>query len=101
MVFYHFHRFHGTFVDVLLLFFNAPEELEMEVEGLDGATAVAGFFVVIALLIFGCLQVVASGFFETRTPCRSVQAVFGERFYVYNKKTAENMAPSLGVLGYD
>ena len=28
----------------------------MEVEGLDGATASLGFFLVVGLLIFGCLQ---------------------------------------------
>lgn len=31
---------------------------EMEVEGLDGATASLIFFVVVAILVFGCLQVV-------------------------------------------
>ena len=30
---------------------------EMEVEGLDGATASLIFFVVVAILVFGCLQV--------------------------------------------
>lgn len=33
-----------------------PEEIEMEVEGLDGATASLGFFLVVGILIFGCLQ---------------------------------------------
>lgn len=31
--------------------------MEMEVEALDGATASLGFFVVVGLLIFACLQV--------------------------------------------
>ena len=33
----------------------------MEVEGLDGATASLIFFVVVAILVFGCLQVVVVG----------------------------------------
>jgi hypothetical protein len=33
-----------------------PQEIEMEVEGLDGATASLGFFLVVGILIFGCLQ---------------------------------------------
>lgn len=33
------------------------QEMEMEVEALDGATASLGFFVVVGLLIFACLQV--------------------------------------------
>ena len=32
------------------------QEIEMEVEGLDGATASLGFFVVVGILVFGCLQ---------------------------------------------
>ena len=32
------------------------QEIEMEVEGLDGATASLGFFLVVGILIFGCLQ---------------------------------------------
>ncbi|CAK8995325.1 unnamed protein product [Durusdinium trenchii] len=35
---------------------SAPEEIEMEVEVLDGATASLGFFVVVGILIFICLQ---------------------------------------------
>ena len=42
---------------------NNQEEM-MEVEGLDGATASLIFFVVVAILVFGCLQVVV-GFVES------------------------------------
>ena len=37
------------------------QEEMMEVEGLDGATASLIFFVVVAILVFGCLQVVVVG----------------------------------------
>ena len=36
---------------------GAQLQEEMEVEGLDGATASLIFFVVVAILVFGCLQV--------------------------------------------